>query len=228
MRLRKEIDPKLHEKKASFRTGCSCREQIFTLRNIIEQSLEYQIPMTINYINFKKVFDSIHRPSLWNILSIYRVPLKYTNIFKALYTDSSCCVKTETGVTDFFTTLSGVQQGCILSPLFFLILLDLTRKAIETQESGIKLTNTDQLSDLDFADDLPLLANNSIQLQQMNDSLKSNAGEVGQSINTSKTKIQRIRNWNNNTTPITYDKRLLEEVQRFKYLGSYQTSDGNI
>ena len=61
-----------------------------------------------------------------------------------LYTDSSWCVKTETGVTYFFTSLSGVQQGCILSPLFFLILLELAmRKEVGTQKAGIKWTNTD-------------------------------------------------------------------------------------
>ena len=112
-----------------FRTRHSCREQIFTLCSIIKQSLEYQVPMMINYIDFKKAFNSIHKPSLWNILSVYGVPQKYINIFKALYTDSSCCVKSETGVTDFFTILSGVQQGCILLPLFFLILLDFVRPA---------------------------------------------------------------------------------------------------
>ena len=102
------------------------------------------------------------------------------------------------------------------------------QKAIETQEAGIKWTNTDRLPDLDFADDLALLANNSIQLQKMMYSLKSNAEKVGLRINTRKTKIQRNGNWNNTTTPVTVDERLLEEVKRFQNLRSYQTSDGNI
>ena len=126
--------------------------------------------MMINYIDFKKAFDSIHRLTLCNILSIYGVPQKYINIFKALYTNSSCCVKTETGVTDFSPILSGVQQGCIPSPFFFLISLDLVmRKAIDTQEASINWTNTERLPDLDFADDLTLLVKNSTQIQQMND-----------------------------------------------------------
>ena len=62
----------------------------------------------------------------------------------------------------------------------------------------------------------------------MADSLKSNVEKIGPCINTSKTKIQRIGNWNNNTTSITVDGRLLEKAQKFQYLGSYQTSDGNI
>ena len=59
-------------------------------------------------------------------------------------------------------------------------------------------------------------------------SLKSNAEKVRLCINTRKNKVQRIGNWNNNTTPITVDERLLEEVKRLKHLDSFQTSDGNI
>ena len=94
------------------------------------------------------------------------------------------------------------------------------RKAIDTQEAGIKWTNCDRLPDLDFTDDLALLADNSVQLQQMTDGLKSNAEKVGLRINTSKINIQRIGNWNNSTTPITVDERLLDEVQRFKTLAA--------
>ena len=64
MRLRKDIDLKLCENQAGSRTSRSCTEQIFTLSNIIEQSLEYRVPMIINYIDFKKSFDSVQRPLL--------------------------------------------------------------------------------------------------------------------------------------------------------------------
>jgi len=71
----------------------NCTEQVFTLRNIIEQSLEHQQDLIINFIDFKKAFDSVHRPSLWKILKHYGIPDRFINIFKALYINSSCCVK---------------------------------------------------------------------------------------------------------------------------------------
>ena len=81
---------------------------------------------------------------------------------------------------------------------------------------------------LHFTDNLALSVNVSIQLQQKTDSLKSNVEKFGLCINTSKTKIQRIGNWNKNATSITVDERLLEKVQIFQYRGSYQTPDDNI
>ena len=81
----KDIDVYLREEQAGFRSGRSCSEQIFTLRNIVEQSLEFQTPLYVNYIDFKKAFDSIHRPSLWRIADIYGVPQQYIAVFKSLY-----------------------------------------------------------------------------------------------------------------------------------------------
>ena len=75
-RLQKNIDDKLREEQTGFRHGRSCNEQIFTLRNIIEQLLEYRKPLIINYLDFKKAFDSIYRPALWKILKIYGITQK--------------------------------------------------------------------------------------------------------------------------------------------------------
>ena len=53
-RLQKNIDAKLREEQAGFRHGLSCNEQIFTLHNIIEQSLENRKLLIINCVDFKK------------------------------------------------------------------------------------------------------------------------------------------------------------------------------
>jgi len=63
-RLRDAVDCTLRDEQAEFRKGHSCTEQIFTLCNITEQSLEHQQDLIINFIDFKKAFDSVHRPSL--------------------------------------------------------------------------------------------------------------------------------------------------------------------
>jgi len=107
-RLQNAVDQTLCEEQAGFRKGRSCTEQISALRNIIEQSLEHQKDLVINFLDFKKAFDSVHRPLLWKILKHYGIPTCYISIFKALYNNSSCCVKTTTGYTDLFEIVFGV------------------------------------------------------------------------------------------------------------------------
>ena len=108
-RIKKEIDNKLREHQAGFRSGRSCIEQIYTLRHIIQQSLEFQQDIYINFIDFKKAFDSIHRDSLWKISRSYGIPDKYINLFKLIYENSSCNIRTQTGVTDSFNI--GQESG---------------------------------------------------------------------------------------------------------------------
>ena len=54
----------LREEQAGFRRGRSTTEQLFILRNIIEQCTEWNATLFINFVDFEKAFDSIHRESL--------------------------------------------------------------------------------------------------------------------------------------------------------------------
>ena len=70
------MDSVLREEQAGFRSGRSCAEQIFTLRNIIEQVLEYKDKLNLKFIDFVKSFDSIHRETLWKIVKLYETHLQ--------------------------------------------------------------------------------------------------------------------------------------------------------
>ena len=59
-RIQQEVDRQLRREQAGFRKGRSCTEQIFTLRNIIEQCMEWQASLHLNFIDFEKAFDSVH------------------------------------------------------------------------------------------------------------------------------------------------------------------------
>ncbi|PIO67667.1 hypothetical protein TELCIR_10574 [Teladorsagia circumcincta] len=158
-RLQNAINKCLREEQAGSRSGRSCTEQIFTLRNIVEQCMEYHHPLFVNFIDFKKAFDSIHRDSLWKILRIYGIPSRFISIFKILYLNSSCCVRTNNGHTHFFEITTAVRQGCILSPFLFNICLDFVmRRAMRQTETGLSWYNEERLADSDFADDIALLA----------------------------------------------------------------------
>ncbi|XP_013401097.1 uncharacterized protein LOC106166982 [Lingula anatina] len=73
-RIDRAIDSRLREEQAGFQKGRGCIDQIYALRNIIEQCLEWNTPLYINFVDFKKAFDSVHRETLWKILLSYGVP----------------------------------------------------------------------------------------------------------------------------------------------------------
>lgn len=125
----------------------------------------------INYINFKKAFDSIHRESLWQIIRLYDAPPKYVNIFRSLYHNSTCRVKTNNGTTEDFDIVTGVRQGCILPSLLFTIVIDFVmKKSVTGANFGINWRGG-RLADLDFADDLAPLSHSQPALQELTNTL---------------------------------------------------------
>lgn len=64
-RLKHEVEGMLREEQTGFRSGAGTIQQIFTLKNIIEQSKEFNTPLYMNFIDFQKAFDSINRDVLW-------------------------------------------------------------------------------------------------------------------------------------------------------------------
>ena len=227
LRLRDALDQRLREEQAGFRSGRSCSEQIFALRNIIEQCVEFRHPLTINFVDFKKAFDSLHRESLWCILHLYGVPTMFITILKDLYSRSSCCIKTENGHTEFFEITTGVRQGCILSPLLFLVALDyVMRRAGSQAGAGIPWSDHDRLGDLDFADDIALLEENETKLQLATNKLDENASKIGLKINAEKSKVMCI-NADASVQGIILGTQRLDDVEKFTYLGSVIDKNGD-
>ena len=227
-RLRDCIDLKLRNEQAGFRPGRSCSDRIFVLRSIIEQSIEFQKPIFLNFIDFKKAFDSIHRETLWKILKSYGIPEVFINTFRNLYEGCSYCIKVEEGYSDFFDVETGVRQGCILSPLLFIIAIDyVMRKAMNSTDFGIIWEAKRRLTDLDFADDLALIAESSNAIQEMSCSLEVNAAKVGLRISSEKTKAMQIGN-GGQLNQIIVNGIPVENVNRFTYLGSKLSSDGQV
>ena len=71
--MKTEVDRLLREEQAGFRKERSCTDHIATLRVIIEQSLEWNSPLYITFLDFEKAFDSVDRTVLWKLLAHYGI-----------------------------------------------------------------------------------------------------------------------------------------------------------
>jgi len=75
-----------------------------------------------------------------------------------------------------FDILTGVRQGCILSPFLFLIVIDfIMRKTTHGQDYGM---GRGKLADLDFADDIAFTGNTRDTLQDITTGLQNNGMNV--------------------------------------------------
>ena len=221
-RIYEAVDVILRKEQAGFRKGRNCTEQIFALRNIIEQCTEWQRQLYINFVDFEKAFDSVHRDSLWRILRAYGIPAHMVNLIKSFYSNYSCCMK---GSNIWFEVKTGVRQGCVMSALLFNILIDwVMRKTTEVGNNGIRWTLLSTLEDLDYADDLALLSHTYRQMQEKTDILHKFSSQVGLKINQNKSEIMILNT--TSTVPVKIDDQDLPTTEKFTYLGSSLTPDG--
>ena len=60
-RMKGEVDNTLREEQAGFRQDRSCTDQIATLRIIVEQSIEWNSSLYVNFVDYEKAFDTLDR-----------------------------------------------------------------------------------------------------------------------------------------------------------------------
>ncbi|CAH8619556.1 unnamed protein product, partial [Heterobilharzia americana] len=152
-RLKNALDSKLRPEQAGFRKYKSCADQIATLRIIIEQSIEWQSALCLNFIDFEKAFDSVDREVIWKLLHYYGVPQTFICLIQQLYEDATCQVIHNGKLSDAFEVKARVKQGCLLSPMIFLTVVDwIMQQTVGSEKRGIHWTTEKNLEDLDFAD----------------------------------------------------------------------------
>ena len=178
----------------------------------MEKVREFHQPLYACFIDLKKAYDSVHSKSLWRILKhTYHLPEKLLIIISALYEDCTTAVRVYGKTSDIFSVTSGVRQGCVLAPTFFNfyfdtaihMALDVHRK----EEKGIKvaypldadlmgnrrnLKHETLVTDLEYANDMALLANNWADLTTMLDSLATTCKKLSLTISCKKTKTLAV------------------------------------
>jgi hypothetical protein len=124
-----------------------------------------------------------------------------------------------------FDITTGVRQGALLSPELFKVAMDwVMRNALEGL-NGVHSWNGDMgITDLDYADDIAVMADCPVQLQTMLSRIIEYGARVGLVINAAKTKVLV-----SDAPPpvITANGAPLEVVDSFRYLGCLISSNGD-
>ena len=177
------------------------------------------------FVDFTKAFDTIHRGKLQEILLAYGIPTEIVLAIMMLYKNTTSMVRSPDGDTDFFEILAGVLQGDTLAPFLFIICLDyaLRTSLDENKDLGFKLKPSaiprlmETITDVDYADDLAVVANTIDEATILLHSLEASAKEIGLHINAKKTEFISLNTTGNITS---LDGKDIKQVTEFTYLGS--------
>jgi hypothetical protein len=219
------LETGIRKEQAGFRPNRSCADQINTLRIIIEQSLYFQSPLHLLFVDYQKAFDSVDRIWIWKALKERGLPNTFIKLIQEVYNQFSCRVLHNGHLTTPFETKSGVRQGCLLSPLLFLVVLDkVLRASLDGKARVIRWKLTETLEDLDYAGDICLLSHSQAYMQSKLDNLCYESKKAGLEINFCKTEELRVNTISQRS--IMLANKAIRRVHDFTYLGNNVSEDG--
>jgi len=123
-RLTPILEPHLHESQCGFRPERGCSDQLFIMRRLCELARASRTPLWVAFVDYRKAFDCINREALWEILALRGVPDHLIQLVRDLYEGCGGQVLVQSCVSRPFDIVTGVRQGCALSPLLFNVYID--------------------------------------------------------------------------------------------------------
>ena len=129
----------LVDEQAGFREGRSTSDQLFILREAVQDRSRRKKDTYCCFLDIKKAYDTVFREGLWRRLWEVGVKGKMWRVLKNIYSkvESSVVVNAKRG--EWFELHTGVRQGCILSPTLFAIFIDGLARAVKARNLGAEV-----------------------------------------------------------------------------------------
>ena len=109
-RLQQQMNRALPDVQVGFRKGRRNRDQIASIRWIIEKAKEFQKNIFC-FTDYAKAFDCVDHNKLWKIIQNMGIPDPLTCLLRNLQAGQEATVRTGHGTTD-------CSQGCIFHPAY--------------------------------------------------------------------------------------------------------------
>lgn len=140
-RIRSALDVKLRRNHNGFRTKLTKGCPNSGIKKSCGGMKANNLPAVLTFIDFKKVFHSIHRGKMTKILRAHGIPQMLGQGIEATYKYTRARIITPDGEKELIDITVGVLQESTLAPFLFIIVVDSARRiAIKGREEELGFT----------------------------------------------------------------------------------------
>ena len=206
-------------------------DSLFLLRTIIEKALTSTVPkeraIALAFIDLSKAYDHVSHERLWNKLLALGFQTKVVNLLRSLYRESTVRVMVNGHLSKEVVYERGIKQGCVLSPLLFILYLSELGYILEKNPNGIQLAGQ-RIAGLLYIDDLVLIGKSVRDVTALLEQVQGVLKEVDMKINCSKSKIVTAKEVVEDIPLKSVAKETeghIQQVAAYKYLGVEMQAD---
>uniref|UniRef100_A0A670IZP3 Reverse transcriptase domain-containing protein n=1 Tax=Podarcis muralis TaxID=64176 RepID=A0A670IZP3_PODMU len=225
-RLKKILIKIIHKDQAGFLPGRQIKNNTRSIINIIEYLSErYDKPASLIFVDAEKAFDNVAWDFMLRNLEFMEVGQEFWNGIKAIYTEQKAKLIINNVITEDIKISKGTRQGCPLSPLLFIVVLEVLLNAIRQnkQIKGITL-GSNEYKVKAYADDVVLTVEEPIDsIKGILEEMEEFGKLAGFKLNKSKTKMI-VKNLDQDKIELLQQQTEIEVVKKVKYLGLWLTN----
>ena len=244
-RIRDGVDQYISPTQNAYRPGRGCQHHTVAAALLHQAAQKYQnYELHMLFVDFSKAFDSVDRVAMRKILEWWTIPPNLVSVIMTMLENHQLFVRQDGELSENpVTPLYGVLQGDTLAPYVFILCMDIIFQQLnnewgaaiecpgEIDDDGRRVNRgtasrpqnpIKRLSDLDYSDDVVLLANSSADVQKQFTLFEKIASSIGMTINLGVGKTEEIRLNAPPGDPLikTHDGRSISIVDHYKYLGT--------
>ena len=162
IRLQSVLHTLINENQVGFLKNRSINDHIRLIDDMINISNKNNLQGMLISLDFQKAFDSVSKNAIIACMKRFNFGPIYTNYVTTILNDTEASVKNAGWLSSWFTTSRGVRQGCCLSPLLFILVVECLAIKIRSNDNikSMAFVNNNRDKEtklLQYADDITLL-----------------------------------------------------------------------
>ena len=203
--LLERIQPILQERghpslaQTAYQKHRSCQDAIFATQEAILKTVREGGEPLLCLYDLEKAYDSVEHPVLLNAIYKAGINGKAWRVISHVYSNIHAVVKSRSNssYSSPFSIARGVQQGSVLSPTFFLVVMGELLQNMREGRVGISIYNL-YLGGAAHADDVRTVATSARAAEEQSVQVSKFASHQGLTLNKSKTEVVKF---SSNTIP---------------------------
>ena len=149
--------------------GRTISSNLFLIRDLLEYVEREDIPLALLSLDQEKAFDRVDWGFLLRTLETFNFGPTFLRWIKLFYTNIESAVVINGWTSAFFQPSRGVRQGCPLSPLLYVITIEVLAVCLRTSPgiTGVQLPNSlEQFKCSGYADDTTVAATSDASIEE--------------------------------------------------------------